>query len=261
MIKAVCFFDLDGTLLNGESKVDERVKSAIQELKNNDILPVIATGRSVIEVVDVMKESGIDSIVALNGMYIESHGEVIYQDIMETELVQRFIDFSHSLGNEVCMYNGYHFWATKVTSSMEKAYKHINALPPAELPENHLTENVNMLLALTENVEDDAKYFEVFPELGFFRNSAFSIDTVRKGNDKGFGVARILEHLGHTDIPTYGFGDGPNDIPLLKAVDHGVAMENGVDATKKVAEFVTKKNTEDGLIHTFKHFNLIRENF
>ena len=44
---------------------------ALETLKENNILPVIATGRSVAAVSDVLDLTGIDSIVAMNGQYVE----------------------------------------------------------------------------------------------------------------------------------------------------------------------------------------------
>lgn len=62
---ALVFFDLDGTLLNEESLVDEDVKEALVQLKDNGAVPFIATGRSPIEIQHVLKETVIDSFITL----------------------------------------------------------------------------------------------------------------------------------------------------------------------------------------------------
>ncbi|WP_045629331.1 HAD family hydrolase, partial [Lacticaseibacillus paracasei] len=46
MYKAVVFFDLDQTLLNDEKQVPPENVKALKALEANDVLPVIATGRS-----------------------------------------------------------------------------------------------------------------------------------------------------------------------------------------------------------------------
>ena len=50
-MKKLAFFDLDGTLCSGGSlQVEEETIAAFRELKENEVLPIIATGRSFYEV-------------------------------------------------------------------------------------------------------------------------------------------------------------------------------------------------------------------
>jgi hydroxymethylpyrimidine pyrophosphatase-like HAD family hydrolase len=140
---------------------------------------------------------------------------------------------------------------------MIEAYNVIHADVPPVLPTHYFDETVEMLLILSSEPETDKLYYDAFPELAFFRNSDFSIDTISAGNSKGKGVTHLIDALGLTGVPTYGFGDGPNDIPLLQAVDHGVAMANGKPETKAVAEYVTSSNVDGGLIQAFKHYGLL----
>ena len=40
------------------------------------------------------------------------------------------------------------------------------------------------------------------------------------------------------------FGDGENDIPMIKAAGIGVAMENALDTVKEAADTITLNNDE-----------------
>ena len=44
------------------------------------------------------------------------------------------------------------------------------------------------------------------------------------------------------------FGDGENDLEMLKEVGVSVAMENAVNEVKEIATMVTDSNEEDGLV-------------
>lgn len=53
------------------------------------------------------------------------------------------------------------------------------------------------------------------------------------------------------------FGDGGNDIDMLELVGLGIAMGNGNEELKSVADFVTKKSSEDGISFALQKFGVI----
>jgi hydroxymethylpyrimidine pyrophosphatase-like HAD family hydrolase len=52
------------------------------------------------------------------------------------------------------------------------------------------------------------------------------------------------------------FGDGGNDMVLLKAAGMGVAMDNGMPEVKSIADYVTLSNNEDGVAYAIEKFLL-----
>ena len=50
------------------------------------------------------------------------------------------------------------------------------------------------------------------------------------------------------------FGDGENDIPMIKAAGIGVAMENPLDTVKEAADIITLNNDEDGVAAAIRKF-------
>lgn len=253
--KAVCFFDLDGTLLDARSQITSEVAAAMQQLKANNVLPVIATGRTEIEVLEIMKAANIESDIVMNGAFIRVNGEIIHSDLMTEELVARFTAAIHEAGDQVSYYNEAQIWSSGYNDELISAYKFIHTETPPIDPEGYKDKPVNMLLVLGKG--NDEFYQERFPELQFYRNSPYSIDTVKKPTSKGNAVGILKEKMQLGDIPTYGFGDGPNDFALLEACDVKIAMGNAKEELKAIADFVTKKNTEGGIVHALKHFQLI----
>ena len=53
------------------------------------------------------------------------------------------------------------------------------------------------------------------------------------------------------------FGDGGNDVPIIKEAGIGVAMGNAVDEVKQTADFVTRHIDEDGVAYALRHFGVI----
>lgn len=252
---SLAFFDLDGTLLDHESQITPEIKTAMAQLVQNGTLPIIATGRTEIEITDIKEAAGINSNIVMNGAFIRLDGQKVYEEIIDPQLCEQFLNVAHSQGQEVSFYNEQAIWASGKTPDLPKAYALIHSEVPEIHPTKHLTEKVNMLLVLGQ--DGDARYLDAFPELTFYRNGKYSIDTVLNGTSKGAAVRRLLEMPEFKGLTTYGFGDGSNDFALLEACDHKIAMGNALPALKEMATFVTKKNTEGGIVHALKHFELI----
>ena len=53
------------------------------------------------------------------------------------------------------------------------------------------------------------------------------------------------------------FGDGGNDIPMLRHAAVGVAMGNALDSVKAVSDFITDSVDNDGVAKALKHYHII----
>ena len=53
------------------------------------------------------------------------------------------------------------------------------------------------------------------------------------------------------------FGDGGNDISIIKSAGIGVAMGNAGPDVKRVSDYVTTTVDENGIYNALKHFSLI----
>ncbi|MGM0217287.1 Cof-type HAD-IIB family hydrolase [Enterococcus sp. AZ126] len=254
-IQAVAFFDLDGTLLNHKSQITPEITEAISRLKANNVLPLIATGRTVVEIDHFMKDSGIDSAIVMNGQFIQVDGKKVYSDEFTYEECLNMFEHVKSLGHELSFYNDRQIWCSGHNEIVTKAYDFIHSDAPVIDRSTLKDKTVNMMLILSE--DGDEHYLKHFPEMTFYRNGPFSIDTVRKGVSKGSGVKKLFQKLELPSVPTFAFGDGMNDIALFEACDNKIAMGNARNELKERSSFITKKNTEGGIVHALKHFDLI----
>ena len=53
------------------------------------------------------------------------------------------------------------------------------------------------------------------------------------------------------------FGDGENDIPMIRFAGIGVAMGNGGEKVKAAADYVTDSVDNDGIEKALRHFGMI----
>lgn len=74
--------------------------------------------------------------------------------------------------------------------------------------------------------------------------------------NKGETVKRLAAYYNISIENTIVFGDGENDITMLRAAGIGVAIGNAEDAIKAVADAVTASNDEDGIVAFLDSINL-----
>ena len=75
----------------------------------------------------------------------------------------------------------------------------------------------------------------------------YNIEINAAGVNKGTGLVNLGKMLGIKRGEIMAFGDGDNDIVMLKEVGIGVAMANAEAKVKEAADYITMSNEEDGV--------------
>ena len=92
--------------------------------------------------------------------------------------------------------------------------------------------------------------------MDIFRSAPFFLELVPKGIDKAKSLTRLLTKINLTPADLIAFGDGYNDLSMLKLAGMGVAMENAAPEVRAEADYVTLSNEEDGVAAALTHFNM-----
>lgn len=78
-----------------------------------------------------------------------------------------------------------------------------------------------------------------------------------KDINKSSAILALLKYLGVSVEDTIAFGDAKVDIPMLSCCATGVAMGNGGEEIKEMADLITDDVDEDGLWNAFRKLDLI----
>lgn len=253
--RGTVFFDLDGTLLNSHSQVDDSVAQAVHKLKENNYLPVISTGRAMSEIDAATETTGIDTYITLNGAFVQSQEKVIYQSNIAPELISQVIDQATEFDEAISMHAAQDTFLNTSNPLTEEFYQAVHLETPPVDPDFYQKNDVPMIIVVSKG--DAKRYQDKFSKLKFYKTGPYSIDAVNDSVSKMSGIKHLLKSLDLADKPTYAFGDGNNDLAMIKMVDYGIAMGNGLDTVKDAATYVTTENVNGGIVNGLKHYNLI----
>ena len=255
-IKALVFFDLDGTLLNDQSEITEEIAQSLRSMRQNGIIPFIATGRTNSEISEFLKKTGINSFISMNGQYASFEGKEIINHKIPSNQVLALHKKAQELNQELAFYTDSKIILSKPSNWAQQHYNHLaQPVPSIETP-TFDEDFYNMLLILGQGHDDI--YQKAFPDLTFYRNTPYSMDVVSCGHSKGTGVEEIINYLGLDNVTTFAFGDGPNDLELLRACDFRIAMGNAIDDLKRIANYITGDHNDVGIIEALRYYHLIQ---
>ncbi|MFD1319163.1 Cof-type HAD-IIB family hydrolase [Loigolactobacillus zhaoyuanensis] len=258
MYKAVVFFDLDGTLFDNDKQVTAASVKAIAQLKANNILPVIATGRSLFEITGTLEQAGIDSCVCADGSYIQVAGRALKTEYLKTADITAITEYAQQNDLAVSYYNSNGFVVSHENKLVRANYQELQERVTVA-PEAYLTTKVNMLFVFSQETDkQDDVYRERYKgTFSFYRNNMRGLDVVKAGVSKRSGIEYLLNHMDLEALPTYGFGDFYNDLPMFEVVKTPIAMGNAVPEMKAKAAWVTASNMDNGIVKGLQHYNLI----
>ena len=90
--------------------------------------------------------------------------------------------------------------------------------------------------------------------LNIYRSEPFFLEIMPKNVDKAHSLQKLLNSVGLTSDSMICCGDGYNDLSMIEYAGLGVAMENAQPIIKESADFITRSNDEDGILHVVNLF-------
>ncbi|KAB7707911.1 Cof-type HAD-IIB family hydrolase [Bacillus aerolatus] len=253
----IVFFDIDGTLLDHDKQLPEKTKEAVRLLRDKGVYTAIATGRAPFMYEDLRKELDIHSFVSFNGQYVVFEDEVIYLNPLAVDALERLNECANKLEHPLVYMNEKVMRANHPKHTyIEESLGSLKFPHPESAPDFYKESELYQTLIFCEE-SDESYYREQFPEFTFIRWHPYSLDILPAGGSKAEGIKKMMERLKFKMEDVYAFGDGLNDIEMLKLAGTGVAMGNALPPVKKAADMVTTDVAEDGIYLALEKLNLI----
>lgn len=256
--------DLDGTLLNSKKQITEGNLRALKRCIEQGILIVPCTGRTVDGIPEAVRSiPGIRYGITTNGAVIEDmeQNQVIDSNLLSWELALELLQF---VDPYPVMYDPY-IERRGITEA--KFLNHLTdyGLSPVlqDLVINTRDLHSNIIDYVKKNQKPVEKINLFFGDMQLRqrlrtileKRSDILVTSSIPNNleinaldaTKGDALLRLASHLGLKVDQTMAVGDGENDLSMIQKAGVGVAMKNGIDELKKIADYITGTNEEDGV--------------
>lgn len=259
MVKAV-FFDIDGTLVSFNThRVPDSAREAIETIRKKGIKVFIATGRH-FSVINNLGDMEFDGYITMNGCYcLDGTDKVIFKKSIDPSDVNGFIDYLQQVREFPCLFveeNKLSInYIDKEAEYLMQLLKQEEKLPQNELDYYRDKELFQLTAFFRESQEEEV--MSRLPNCSTMRWYPTFADVIAKGVDKGVGIDQFCDYYGFSLDETMAFGDGGNDIEMLRHAGIGVAMGNARDEVKQAADYVTDSVDDDGVFKALQHFELI----
>lgn len=253
----IVFFDVDGTITHHEDgSISYRTKEAIKALKRKGIQIVAATGRP-LSMCKEIEELGIDTFITANGAYVKHKQKVIHKVPMDKNIIQEVVEFATTENQALSFYTEDFSMNGVKDINILKALKETLSLNDYPAINQLIYNQEVFLMCLFATDETVEKYVHKFPHLTFKRWHPFVLNVLLEEVSKSLAIKEVLQYFRIDKSEAIAFGDGENDIDMLELVGLGIAMGNGNEKLKNVADFVTKKSSEDGIEFALKKYGII----
>jgi len=267
-VKAI-ILDIDGTLLNHAKVITERTKKALMNAQAKGIKVVLASGRPTRGMMKLVHELEMDKhhglVVSYNGASVMDceTNEIIYNQAMSIDEAKAVLKHMKNfdvmpmfgVGDTMMVDNVYGneiSWNGRTWNAVEyEARGNDYRLCEPEHLWYAVEAPVNKIL-----VAGDPQYllnhYKAMAEpfvgkLNSMFTAAFYYEYTANGIDKANALHESLVKMGIEAHETIAFGDGHNDLSIIKFAGLGVAMANAVEDLKQAADEITLSNDEDGI--------------
>lgn len=263
--------DIDGTLLTSEKKLSKLTKASLLKAQKQGVKVILASGRPTTGMLDLAEELELAKydgyLVSYNGSKVidVKTGEELFNQAMTVEEGKAVLEHMKQFDVTVMIDKDDYMYTNDVFSctldykgqplniveyeSRGGKYKLCEKDDLAEF----LDYPINKILTAGKPEYLQEVYQEMKAPFNNQLNCVFTADFyfefTAQHIDKAKALDTVLSPLGIERKDVIAFGDGHNDITMLAYAGMGVAMENAVSELKRVADFETNSNDEEGIVN------------
>ncbi len=260
MVKLVAV-DVDGTFMRDNYTYDAaRFEKILARMQKSGCNFVVASGNQYYQLREIFGRYGGEiSFVSDNGAYVEARGELIFAADIPRAAVDFAVDVCKEIPSVVNFMCGVKGAYCERGTCGEELFEHMKKYMPKMVWADDLKKVDDQILkfALLVPEAKTYDYYDILRDklgekLAPTTSGHGSIDLIIPGCHKASGLRRLVEKFGISPAECAAFGDGGNDIEMLRFCGESYAMENAPQNVKDAAKYVCPSNNNDGVILTLE---------
>lgn len=252
----IFYFDVDGTLLDNKSNsISENTIYSLKKLKELGYKVALCTGRTY----EGVQEANLENLIEWDG-YVLANGsqvlnkkkETIFESQVDKDVIHKIQAF---IGKKAMLMEGpKNFLTYKAHAPILKALDHFG------IDEEYKIEAFDQQIVYNALVYDelsDELIKEISPKVQILRDQLGNYELIPFDSGKNIGIQKLNKLLGLEYHVV--FGDGENDVTMVRDADYSVAMGNSVESLKEIAHYVTDHVNNDGVYKALLQHKIFRK--
>lgn len=258
--------DFDGTLRRTAGGISDENLSAVEKYTEAGGVFALCTGRMPISILPYARQLGLKGLIAsYQGALIKDieSGAIVRDGRIPVSDAVQICSFLQKNGLHIHVYDGDILYVNQddeFRKLYEKACNVRGLLTPFAISKIVEEKGISphKIVVVCESALRDEILKTVEKSFGdqFYITTSTEnlVEIVMQGCDKGGALRYLAEYYNIPIGQTVAIGDNYNDLPMLKAAGFGVAVENGEEALKRQAGFVTKSCDDNGVAYVIRKF-------
>lgn len=278
----IIFFDIDGTLRDESYGIPNTAKTAIKLCKEKGYYVCLCTGRNIGAIHDDILDLKMNGIIASGGAYIEFENKIIRESFFSTDKIEEVWSYLKGLNKQTAFNfetNDIVFMNEEAVNILEKVNEEKFKLLTNEEKE-YIRENEKIIyknnldkfnfnihevnkIGLWSNEEIFKKIIDILSKEKIQLAQCSEFDTlnyyeiIQKNCSKGDAIKKLCKYLNIPIEKTMAFGDGRNDIDMLKKAGTAIGMRSGSKEIFQYVDSVCEEPFNNGIYLELKRRNII----
>jgi len=259
--------DLDGMLLDPQSKLTDRTAKAVQAAADKGIAIVFATGKTYTAVAPLVKRFNLTTpCICLQGLTTyAADGKITHQQMLDANVARQVITYAEDRGFVVILYSGTRIIMRTRDQRVEEAVFTRYHEPNPEIvgPLQNIVSDlpIHKLAAIGDPRAIKALRWQLNVQIGGGARMMQAgvpqmVEILPPGASKGAALRQLLKDLRIDAANVLAIGDAENDLEMLQLAGIGVAMGQAEQNIKDGADYVVASNAEDGAAEAIERFAL-----
>jgi Cof subfamily protein (haloacid dehalogenase superfamily) len=253
-VRAVAM-DLDRTILPETLELRPRLIEAVKRIAAAGVVPIVATGRMLRSSRPFALQLGVTApLICYQGALIADPqtGEWLRHEPMPVPLAREVIEACRKRDQHCNVYVDDELYVDELNVYALEYARHakLEAHPVGDL-ERWLTQPTTKIVVVGEPELLDALQIELRAQFGerlfIAKSLPFFLEVAQPGVSKGSALEWVCDRISIDPTRVVSFGDGANDIELLRDAGFGVAIEGADQALLDEADATVPSPEQDGV--------------